>query len=318
MKRNWLKIGMTAGLAAVMCWGAAGCQNSAREPVETPAEVVEENDEIETAPKVDYIYEVKQHGIEFYPAPDKETLREPLVRLLENTCVMVPDEIGDGADFAPPYPDRPSIAYGHWIGLFDFDFDGTPELVVNQGGGSSGNASYTVYDLLSGEELVYVDGGFYQNFAAYFNRDSGVYEVLVNYSLRFGWTGYASYVTRVHTGESVSFNGKQLKQTEILSAHYRVDAIATPPTEEDKANDLEGYWLEYCAGTDFYVDGKSASVEEYLCEKYVIDTYRVLVPETRMQEIFWPDVVSDDDDALTRAEKMADALLSTDQRYVKP
>lgn len=311
MMRRWALGGMALALAACML---AGCQNGKDEPVQTPVET-DPPAEVET--KVDYIYELKYREVEFYDV-DPTEWREPLIKLLANACRMVPEEEGDGVDFLPPDPTLPSVAYGWSVSLFDFDLDGVPEVVVNQGGGSAGNAFYTVYDLMTGKELGDVDGGYNEVFAMHFNRDTGEYEVIVKYCWRIGWAGRSSYVTRVEWGESMGFNGKQIVQREIMSAHYSIDAIDTLPTEEEEANGIRGGWIEYCDGVELYVEDQKADVDDYLEMQCYLDTYYTLIAETEMKTVSWYGLVSDEDDALTRATKMADALLSTGQKYVKP
>ena len=88
------------------------------------------------------------------------------------------------------------------------------------------------------------------------------------------------------------------------------------PEQTDQG--ISGDWIEYCSGVSFYVNGKETTVDEYLNECARRDTYCMLIPETCMQEVSWSDVTADGDDATTRATKMADALLSSGQRYVKP
>ena len=131
-----------------ICFGMVSCQNGQENITGESTAESEQDAQVET--RIEYIYELKYEEVEFLPESAKEAWREPLIKLLANACVMVNDG-EDGVNFLPPNPDLPSVAYGVSVGLFDFDLDGVPEVIVNQGGGSSGNAFYTVYDLMTGE-----------------------------------------------------------------------------------------------------------------------------------------------------------------------
>ena len=310
-----VKLWGSAVLAALLCVGMTGCYNRTNLPEDHTDEPTER---VEAETRIDYIYEVKSSEVELYPEEDRASWREPLIKLLANACVPVREENGDGEDYLPPDPNSPSIGHGYSVGLFDFDFDGVPEVVVDHGGGSAGNASYGVYDLMTGEELCHLDGGHNQIFGVYFNRDTGEYEVILRYQWRNGWMGRSTFITRVEHGEAADFSGKALKQTNLIVASYHINALTTEPTEEQTDQGISGDWIEYCSGVSFYVNGKETTVDEYLNECARRDTYCMLIPETCMQEVSWSDVTADGDDATTRATKMADALLSSGQRYVKP
>lgn len=312
LMRRWTIGGMALALAASML---AGCQNGGNTDGNVPVET-DPPAEVET--KVDYIYELKYREVELYGNGDVMHLREPLIKLLANACAPVKEENGDGLDFLPPDPEQPSVAYGYSMALFDFDLDGVPELVVDQGGGSAGNAFYTVYDIMTGEELGDLDGGYYQILATYFNRATGEYETIINYCWRGGWMSQSHFVTRVEWGESAGFKGKQIIQANLMSAHYSIDAIATSPTEEETANGISGGWIEYCDGAELYVNGQPADVADYLVAQHAMDTNYVLISETALQTFDWWDLLTSENDPLTRATKMADILLGSDQKYVKP
>lgn len=312
-----VKLWGSAVLAVLLCAGMTGCYNRASFPENTSA-ADGDGERVEVETRIDYIYEVKNSEVQLYPEEDRASWREPLIKLLSNACVPVREEGGDGEDYLPPDPDAPSVAHGYSVGLFDFNFDGVPEVVVDQGGGSAGNAFYSVYDLMTGNELCNLDGGYNQIFGVYFNRDTGEYEIILRYQWRSGWMGRTTFITRVEHGASADFSGQAMKQINLLVANYQIDALFTEPTEEETEQGVSGDWIEYCSGVSFYVNGKEASVDDYLNECAHRDTYCMLIPETCMQEFSWRDVTADGDDATTRATKMADALLSSGQRYVKP
>ena len=60
------------------------------------------------------------------------------------------------------------------------------------------------------------------------------------------------------------------------------------------------------------------SIEEYFAAQDDFLTNYVRITETGMILIDWDDVTDKEDDVLSKAEKMAEALLSTDQKFIQP
>ena len=299
-----------------ICFGMVSCQNGQENITGESTAESEQDAQVET--RIEYIYELKYEKVEFLPESAKEAWREPLIKLLANACVMVNDG-EDGVNFLPPNPDLPSVAYGVSVGLFDFDLDGVPEVIVNQGGGSSGNAFYTVYDLMTGEELGSMDGGMGQIFCHYYNRENGKYEIYISYCWRMGWMGYTSCVNRILAGVSTAGEGKIIRERPYLSANYSIDAVAIPSAEEDMAGGGD-FWIsdQFVDHVDLYVNGEAALPDDYMAEQVSFTWDCVMIRETNFQSIPWYDVCETNDSAEVRAEKMVNALLGLDQKFLAP
>ena len=81
-----------------------------------------------------------------------------------------------------------------------------------------------------------------------------------------------------------------------LESGQQISGYSTVYEVYDKESDMFGYY---------------SAMNEFL-------TTHVLIPETRISSIVWDDVSSDEEAQEIRAEKMADALLSSDQKFIAP
>lgn len=103
------------------------------------------------------------NGRKFYFVDDetKKEWKEPLAKLLSN--VLVPyGEHGDILGYEATIDSKaPVIPQCYECGLLDITMDGVPELLVHPSGyfGSSGTATYFVYNIYSGQKLGEIDGG---------------------------------------------------------------------------------------------------------------------------------------------------------------
>ena len=270
--------------------------------------------ESDTVENIKYVYKTKYIDVQFASEEQKNSWKSALVSLLNNEKSIVYDENDHGIGYSYLYPDRPCIEIGYQLALFDFNSDGTPELLVNAGGGSAGNAFYFVYDIVSGKELGTLDGGHDNSWCVYFNQLTGKFEAIGHFEWRSGWMGKSRHVSRASLASTVGLDETYLIETSLMSAYYEINAvnIDSPYEESEHIYTLE----EIYTGVTFYVDGNIATIEEYFAAQDRFTENFIRITETAIRLIDWDDVTDEGDDVATKAEKMAQALISSDQEFV--
>lgn len=230
-------------------------------------------------------------------------------------------EKGEGSEeYSYLYTDRPCIEKGYQLALFDINIDGTPELLVNAGGGSAGNAFFYVYDLMSGEEIGTLNGGYDNSWCIYSNRSTGQLKSIVQFEWRSGWEGKIRLVNKATITNTMVGSSNYLYEENLLCAYYEIDAASAELTEEDEKMEpaIQSAWEEITSGARFWVNENRATIEAYFKAQDRFTENYIRIVETGMQLVDWDDVVNGDEDIATQIEKMADALLSSSQKYVKP
>lgn len=111
-----------------------------------------------------------------------------------------------------------------------------------------------------------------------------------------------------------------LYEENLLCAYYEIDAASAELTEGDEKMEpaIQSAWEEICSGARFWVNENRATIEAYFKAQDRFTENYIRIVETGMQLVDWDDVVNGDEDIATQTEKMADALLSSSQKYVKP
>ncbi len=234
----------------------------------------------------------------FLSQREKQKWIEPLVERLSTMKPMAGERSLPGET-----DDR--IDYGLAVGLFDMDLDGTPELMMYVGGGSSGISNVNVYDLYTGEYLGMVDGGW----SVYWDTERGTPEVLSRCSLRWGTAGWSFYVDRAVMTQA---DGQRtVTSEEWLSVHYTLEQIRLP------SEDGELLFEDVCTGATFRVDGEEVHLDQFPTAYYAFADGRLRLPETDLTFHWWSHVCDGEEDAEARARKMAEALVSSEQQFVK-
>lgn len=301
-------------LIIVLCVFCGGCRNDANEKFESEGSLgaasVEKSDE--ATEKVKYIYQMQYVDLAFVPDEQKNEWKSALVSLLNNEKTPVYEK-GEGLDgYSYLYPDRPCIEPGDQLALFDVNTDGTPELLVNVGGGSAGNTFYYVYDLMSGKKIGTLDGGWSNSWCIYFDRTTGRFASIGQFEWRDGWAGKIRFVNKATIPGAMSESNDRLREENLLCAYYTIDKV--PVRTTDGEDDQE----EIYTGVLFWVNGESATIEEYFYAQDRLTEDLIRIAETGIRLIDWDDVVGRDEEVAVKAEKMADALLSSGQKFVKP
>ncbi len=306
MKKAWIRTLVTGLLCCLLC----SCQPT-RPTESTDASTGTEEATTPVKEQIKYVYRIAYEDVNFLSEDARESWREPLLKLISNEAVPYHEEGSDCFDWVIPDPSRPGIEYGLSLGLFDFNVDGTPELLVNLGGGSAGNAYYVVYDLLSGREIGALHGGFDRSWCLYLNTATGAYESIGEFCWRLGWQSRTHWINRAFIGDELGGETGVLREDEYLVAEYTLAAIQLPPTEEDLDAERDGgAWDEYCREMSGRVNGAEVSLDEYLAEQeYFMQTY-VRLPETGLILVRRAEYDTH--------EALVEALLSTEQSFLKP
>ena len=240
-------------------------------------------------------YKAVCKDINFIPPEAKKEWIEPLTRLLTNVkrlWEIDPNEEDGGEEY---------VVYGYYVGLLDIDMNGTPELLVDVGGGSSGNAYYYVYDILTGEHIGSLHGAANDNsWCFYVNSESREYELVGQYQLRIGWSGRERFVEKAWMEE-----GGVVERLYLLISHDI--SLASP--EEDS-------YEEKYDSCRFYINGEEATLDEYYSEYDNFSENLIRIKETELCLFTWGEVSDEGDSQGERAAKMATALTSSPQRFL--
>ena len=242
--------------------------------------------------------------ISFVSDREIRKLRKPLSKLLSNMEFFVTDG-DDILGFEAPDPSSPSIPNCYRCGLFDVTGDGLPELLVHPFGyhGSSGTATYFVYDIPSGRELGSIEGGNAESWCVFYDTSDDSLFAVGSYWLRGGWESRRRCISLLEYDED---SGKCYERPYFCTMH----AI-------DKEWFGEDSWDEVYPITKYDLYGKEVSLDEYYDEYDRFATECIRIKETELVMIDWDDVCSDEDGNATRGKKMAEALLTSGQRFAK-
>lgn len=243
-------------------------------------------------------------GKEVYFADDeqKQTWVAPIAELLGNELIPYGDK-DSIVGYRPLDPDKPSVPASYRVGIGDITLDGQPEIWLHPlgYGGSSGNATYYIFTL-SGEKLGEVYTATNASLCMYYNIETGMVELINQYSLRYGWPERDLYVSKVGYAEDEN----EIAQSPYLRIHHELPSPAA--------------WLNggENAQTTFYLNNNEVSLDRFYEEyDHFFRTY-VRIPQSEVIFLSWSDVTDDDDEYEIKALKMAQAIVSTEQCFILP
>ncbi len=296
--------------AVLLCTSLSGCALTDKDDSVNQNYVVTDETNVEETEKevIRYTYRVSYKNIEFVSYENKEEWRESLLRLISNEGTMHYEGDSYAGYYDFPNPEAPGICFGWQLGLFDIDVDGTPELLVDMGGGSAGNACYYVYDIQSGKNIGSLDGGHEDSWCTYFNTNTGRYESIGQFQWRRGWTGRERLVNKATITNTVDGIDDYLYEATFLFASYSVDAINWEATDEEKEQGWAYRWEDIYTDVSFRINGQSASIDEYFYEYDLFVENYARIPETGLRLIRRLDY--------STPEEIVDALLSTEQQFI--
>ncbi len=234
--------------------------------------------------------------IYFISDSEKETWRPYLVKLLEN----VRQNLGDPS--SAPFPDKPSVDDCVSFGLFDINFDGIPELIGDTVGGTAGNRAYIVYDLKTGETPYNFTSDFYGSWAYYYNVLTGKLEAAGLFQYRYGWEGAGGHLMKITYNEK----NKSYNAYSVIYAEYELH------TKEDFQE------IDYMTVKFTVNNNKNADFWDYYSVLGEFNENCIRIKETALVDFFWHDFGDSDANGKSDAEKMADALISSSQKFIKP
>ena len=261
----------------------------------------------------------KINGREFYFVSDevKQEWKEPLAKLLSN--VLIPyGEHGEILGYeATIDPKAPVIPQCYECGLLDITMDGVPELLVHPFGyfGSSGTATYFVYNIYNGQKLGEIDGGNGQSWCLYYNTEYDSVDLIGQYWLRGGWAWRDRYITEVYYDESIMecFEAQQFRTSHEITGE-QTDIVDEDPDDMF----YTATWVESYPSTTYYVNRQEVYLDDYYAEYNHFVKTCIRIPETELILISWDDVSDDEDDYTTKGAKMAEALVTSEQEFILP
>ena len=306
IKNRLIKI-ITLILISQVCLSAVSCSRK------VPEADAEQGGE-ETL-KADCIIAGKE--IYFVKDEEKREWKASLAKLLGN--VLVPyGEYGEILGYeATLDPNAPIIPQCFQCGLLDITLDGVPELLVHPLGyhGSSGTATYFVYNIFSGQKLGEIDGGNGQSWCFYYDTEYGSLDLIGQYWLRGGWAWRERYITEVFYEKSIM----ECMEAQFLRTSHEITGEQTDIKDEDPDDMFyTATWVETYTDTKYYVHGNEVYLDEYYSEyNHFIKTH-IRIPETELILFSWDDVSDEEDDYTVKGVKMAEALITSEQKFILP
>lgn len=195
--------------------------------------------------------------------------------------------------------------------------DGVPELLVHPFGyfGSSGTATYFVYNIYSGQKLGEIDGGNGQSWCLYYNTEYDSVDLIGQYWLRGGWAWRDRYITEVYYDESIMecFEAQQFRTSHEITGE-QTDIVDEDPDDMF----YTATWVESYPSTTYYVNRQEVYLDDYYAEYNHFIKTCIRIPETELILISWDNVSDDEDDYATKGAKMAEALVTSEQEFILP
>ena len=262
-------------------------------------------------------------GKEFFFIDDatKQEWIEPIARLLSNELTSYGAD-GEILGYKPAIDEKlPTVPQSLSCGLLDLTGDGTPELLVKPFGafGSSGMTEYFVYNIYTGQRLGKLDDGMGDSWCLYYNTALEYVEPCAQYWHRMGAFGYEYYMH--DSGYDDAY--MEIYTPERLHASYSikgdanlVDGVEIEYIEPPKNSLYDDSFIANCLEIDYYVNTTKVEEAQYLAKCDEISSTLIKIPETALVMLDWSDVSDDEDDYSSRAKKMANALVNTEQKFI--
>jgi hypothetical protein len=263
-------------------------------------ESTEESAGIET--RVEGIYRVEYKSVEFVSDEERESWREPLERLLSS---LQPEEYLPDAGIYDGY-----IFGSDGVGMIDINCDGVPEVAEWYRGGTMMNTEYVIYDLFTGEKVAEYTAGAYGSYGhgyvvTAFDREDGVYRLIGKGIHRCGWSSGDTFVNVFVKDEDGGYHAKT-----VLYHGSNVERV-------EESTDTDGTpRYDYSTTAYFRILGETVDHQSYYFAASSFDERMMEIAETAMDPLYWRNF-----EAETQAERavlVAEALLSSAQKFVKP
>lgn len=239
--------------------------------------------------------------LNFISSKEKEELRIPLEKLIMEALALEPvtDSFFDSVKVFSA--DSPTIIPGIRYGLLDVNFDAVPELIVEPYGytGSSGTATYSVFDVKSGKNVGVIHSG-QDDWCVYLDITTNSLVTMGDYMTRCGWSEQS------YNCDIIEFDEKQgvcLTRSLMGSYHSFIGS----------ADDL--YVNEQWSSV-YYINGERSGVESYLFNAQEMRENYIRIPETMLILILDDHYYDLDISAEEHAKYIVDELFSTEQKFI--
>lgn len=190
-------------------------------------------------------------------------------------------------------------------GLMDFDLDNTPELVLAYPGGSMGNLPLEIYDIDTGEKLNKSYSDVSNNACIYVAQKDNEFVVISESGYRIPSIDSVSFISILSTDRDAESNF--IKHTNLFSIE----------TTDDQANIIYEYQGKPVEKS-VYDEKYQQFLEDY---KKIKETQIQLIEWSSLGKLEWKDFGYkegvDPESRIALAEKMADALVNSSQKFIE-
>ena len=190
-------------------------------------------------------------------------------------------------------------------GLMDFDLDNTPELVLAYPGGSMGNLPLEIYDIDTGEKLNKSYSDVSNNACIYVAQKDNEFVVISESGYRIPSIDSVSFISILNTDRDAESNF--IKHTHLFSIE----------TTDDQANIIYEYQGKPVEKS-VYDEKYQQFLEDY---KKIKETQIQLIEWSSLGKLEWKDFGYkegvDPESRIALAEKMADALVNSSQKFIE-
>ncbi len=241
---------------------------------------------------------VNGHRINFVPEETKQTWVASIAEMLETSLEANAAWEQEGGY---PYPSDSDIPSSIYCCLFDVNLDGVAELLLFPRGysGSSGSATYFVFDIETHAQVGEIYGGFDGEWCVYYSTRMERPDPIGQYWWRFGWDRRSRYVATI-------VQNPETQQYE--NAQYLKVSLAVEELLEDGGDPTAYYYIRHeQVSMDAYYNAYDAFLTDY-----------VRIPETALVLFRWNEVSEETDSIEEKARKMAQALTSSGQEFILP
>ena len=235
--------------------------------------------------------------VNFMSASEREKLREPLEKLILEALALEP-VTDDFYDYIKLFDaDSPTVIPGIEYGLFDVNLDGVPELFVHPYGytGSSGTATYSVFDIYRGENIGVIQSG-QDDWCVYVESGTSKLVIMGEYITRGGWAGHSYACVMLGFASDAGV----LTERCVLSSHNSYIG-------SDNSDVNDGWSAVY------YVDEEKTGPEMYLHSSKLLKESYARIPEMKLVMVCDEHYYDLDISMEEHARYIVDLLLSTGQ-----
>lgn len=149
----------------------------------------------------------------------------------------------------------------------------------------------------------------------YYNTEYDDLDLVGQYWLRGGWEWRDRYITEVFYVESVM----ECFEVQRFHTSHEITGEQTDIVDEDPDDMFyTATWVESYPSTTYYVNRQESYLDDYYAEYNQFVMTRIRIMETELILFRWDDVSNDEDDYAVKGAKMAEALISSKQEFIKP